>query len=216
VSTGAFFMLVGSLYERRHSLEIEAYGGVATPAPQLSAVFLITTLASIGLPLLNNFVGEYLVLQGAAQAHFSWAVGGGLGVILSACYMLWLYQRTFYGRASEQLSHHMPDLSPREWAAILPLLVLMVWMGSFSQSFMPAISVQNAEILKQTQKLRSERVAQPLPNGRGSEVAEGGLGRTPSSAADPLVGLFAAPGGRTRASGADQGVRPTVEVLRAR
>jgi NADH-quinone oxidoreductase subunit M len=161
VSTGALFMLVGYLYERRHSLEIAAYGGVATPAPQLSTVFLITTLASIGLPLLNNFVGEYLVLQGAVQAHFSWAVGAALGVILSACYMLWLYQRTFYGRASEQLSHHMPDLSPREWAAIAPLLILMVWMGSFSQSFMPAISVQNAAILKQTEKLPSERVAIP-------------------------------------------------------
>jgi NADH-quinone oxidoreductase subunit M len=151
VSTGALFMLVGYLYERRHSLEIAAYGGVATPAPWLSTVFLITTLASIGLPLLNNFIGEYLVLQGAAQANFTWAIFAALGVILSACYMLWLYQRTFYGRASESLSHHMPDLSPREWAAIIPLLLLMFWMGSFPQTFIPSISVQNAQILQQTQ-----------------------------------------------------------------
>ncbi|HXP88910.1 MAG TPA: NADH-quinone oxidoreductase subunit M [Bryobacteraceae bacterium] len=150
VSTGALFMLVGYLYERRHSLEIAAYGGVATPAPNLAAVFLIVTLASIGLPMLNNFVGEYLVLQGASQAHFSWAVAAATGVILSACYMLWLYQRTFFGRASEAVSHHMHDLTPREWAAILPLLVLMVWMGSFSQTFMPSISVQNAAILEQS------------------------------------------------------------------
>ena len=88
------------MYERRHSLEISAYGGVATPAPNLAIVFLITTLASIGLPMLNNFVGEYLVLQGAAQANFTWAVFAALGVIFSACYMLWLYQRTFYGKAS--------------------------------------------------------------------------------------------------------------------
>ena len=74
VSTGALFMLVGYLYERRHSLEISAYGGVATPAPNLAIVFLITTLASIGLPMLNNFVGEYLVLQGASQANFTWTV----------------------------------------------------------------------------------------------------------------------------------------------
>ena len=125
------------MYERRHSLEISAYGGVATPAPNLAIVFLITTLASIGLPTLNNFVGEYLVLQGTAIANFAWAVFAAVGVILSACYMLWLYQRTFYGRASESLSHHMPDLTPREWAAILPLLLLMVWMGSFTQSFLP-------------------------------------------------------------------------------
>ena len=149
VSTGALFMLVGYLYERRHSLEISAYGGVATPAPKLAIVFLITTLASIGLPLLNNFVGEYLVLQGAAQANFPATILAAVGVILSACYMLWLYQRTFLGRATESLSHHMPDLNMREWIAVLPLLILMFWMGIYSQSFMPAISTQNARILEQ-------------------------------------------------------------------
>ncbi|MBV8847047.1 MAG: NADH-quinone oxidoreductase subunit M [Bryobacterales bacterium] len=151
ISTGALFMLVGYMYERRHSLEIAAYGGVATPAPNLAVVFLITTLASIGLPMLNNFVGEYLVLQGTAQANFTWVVFAALGVILSACYMLWLYQRAFYGKASESLSHHMSDLTPREWAAIIPLLVLMVWMGTFTQTFLPPISSQNAQILQQSQ-----------------------------------------------------------------
>jgi NADH-quinone oxidoreductase subunit M len=150
VSTGALFMLVGYLYERRHSLEISAYGGVATPAPKLATVFLITTLASIGLPLLNNFVGEYLVLQGAAQTNFPATAFAAVGVILSACYMLWLYQRTFLGRATESLSHHMPDMDQREWIAALPLLILMFWMGIYSQSFMPAISTQNARILELT------------------------------------------------------------------
>ncbi|HLX44566.1 MAG TPA: NADH-quinone oxidoreductase subunit M [Bryobacteraceae bacterium] len=162
VSTGALFMLVGYLYERRHSLEISAYGGVATPAPNLAIVFLITTLASIGLPMLNNFVGEYLVLQGVAQANFTWTAFAALGVILSACYMLWLYQRTFYGKASESVSHHMFDLTPREWLAIAPLLLLMVWMGTFTQSFMPAISTQNARILQDTQKPKVERVQLPV------------------------------------------------------
>lgn len=174
ISTGALFMLVGYLYERRHSLEIAAYGGVATPAPNLSAVFLITTLASIGLPALNNFVGEYLVLQGTAQAHFTWAVFGAIGVILSACYMLWLYQRAFYGKASDSVSHHVYDLTPREWVAILPLLALMVWMGTFTQSFMPAISAQNARILEQTGKLRVEQVENKKGPGVGGQrsVAE--------------------------------------------
>src|SRR5438876_5557281 len=113
VSTGALFLLVGYLYERRHSLEISAYGGVATPAPNLASVFLITTLASIGLPMLNNFIGEYLVLQGASFVSFTATVFAAVGVILSACYMLWLYQRAFYGKASESLSHHMPDLNSR-------------------------------------------------------------------------------------------------------
>ena len=110
ISTGALFVLVGLLYERRHSLEIADYGGVATVAPWLSTAFLITTLASIGLPMLNNFVGEFLVLQGAAMANFSWAVWAAIGVILSACYMLWLYQRVFYGETGDEVRHHVSDL----------------------------------------------------------------------------------------------------------
>ena len=148
ISTGALFIMVGYLYERRHSLEIAQYGGVATPAPMLSMVFLITTLASIGLPMLNNFVGEFLVLQGAAIANFKYAIFAAIGVILSAVYMLWMYQRAFYGRATADLTHHMPDLNGREWAAMIPLLVLMLWMGSFTQTFMPPISAQSRQILE--------------------------------------------------------------------
>jgi NADH-quinone oxidoreductase subunit M len=149
VSTGALFMLVGMLYERRHSLEIKDYGGVSSVAPHLAAAFLITTLASIGLPLLNNFVGEFLVLQGAAAASFPWAIGASLGVILSACYMLWMYQRVFFGHAGEDLQHHMPDISVREWAALGPLLVLMIVMG-VATSYLAPVSASNARTLEQT------------------------------------------------------------------
>jgi NADH-quinone oxidoreductase subunit M len=147
VSTGALFILVGFLYERNHSLEIASYGGVATPAPKLSIVFMITMLASIGLPMLNNFIGEFLVLQGAALVNIKWSVFAAIGVILSACYMLWLYQRVFFGRASDDVSHHMPDLNMREYAIIVPLIALMVWMGTFTQSFIPPISASNAVLL---------------------------------------------------------------------
>ncbi len=150
ISTGALFALVGCLYERRHSLEIRDYGGVATPAPQLATAFLITSLASMGLPMLNNFVGEYLVLQGAAQANFRWAVFAAIGVILSACYMLWLYQRVFFGDTPEHVSSHMHDMTGREWAAMVPLLVLMVWMGTWTQTFLPPITASSAQILDQT------------------------------------------------------------------
>jgi len=146
VSTGALFILVGYLYERRHSLEISDYGGVATAAPWLSTAFMITMLASIGLPMLNNFVGEFLVLQGAALANFEWAVFAAIGVILSACYMLWLYQRVFFGKTSDKFPHLL-DMVPREVCAIVPLIVLMVWMGVYSQSFIPPISSSNAAIL---------------------------------------------------------------------
>jgi NADH-quinone oxidoreductase subunit M len=150
ISTGALFVLVGYLYERRHSLEIADYGGVATPAPWLASVFLITTLASIGLPALNNFVGEFLVLQGAAQVDLRWTALAATGVILSAVYMLWMYQRAFFGEAGEAVRGQVYDLGRREWAAMLPLLALMVWMGTATRTFLPAISASNARTLEQS------------------------------------------------------------------
>ncbi len=163
ISTGALFVLVGLLYERRHSLEIADYGGVATPAPWLSTVFLITTLASVGLPMLNNFVGEYLVLQGAAQANFQWAVYAAIGVILSACYMLWLYQRVFYGDTPESVAGHMLDLNFREWSAVAPLIAMMLWMGIYTGSFLPPITRTNYAILEQSKMNVRFRVAAPPP-----------------------------------------------------
>jgi len=151
ISTGTLFAIVGLLYERRHSLAIDDYGGVATAAPWLSTAFLVTTLASIGLPTLSNFVGEFLVLQGSAIANFTWTIFASLGVILSACYMLWMYQRVFYGEVHEEVRHHVPDLNVREWAAIVPLVVMMLWMGMFSRSFLQPIEQVNAQVLQQTQ-----------------------------------------------------------------
>lgn len=153
ISTGALFMLVGMMYERQHSLEIKAYGGVATPAPNLTIVFVITTLASIGMPALNNFVGEYLVLQGASKVNMLATVFAATGVIFSAVYMLWMVQRVFYGRADEKL--HMHDLTAREYAALIPMIAMMVWMGVYSQSFLPSVSSQNTEILKMSQVRKS-------------------------------------------------------------
>ena len=163
ISTGALFVLVGFLYERRHSLEIEDYGGVATVAPWLSTVFLITTLASIGLPTLNNFIGEFLVLQGSAQVNILWTVFASLGVILSACYMLWLYQRVFYGKASEEVEHHMPDLTGREWACMVPLIIMMVWMGTYTQTFLTPVTKATARLLEQAIAQRHARADATQP-----------------------------------------------------
>jgi len=151
ISTGALFVLVGLLYERNHSLAIADYGGVATVAPWLSTVFLITTLASIGLPTLNNFVGEFMVLQGTAITNYTWAIFAAIGVILSACYMLWLYQRVFYGNVTENVSHHITDLNLREWAVVVPLIAMMVWMGVYPQSFLPPVTKATARVLDQAQ-----------------------------------------------------------------
>ena len=106
ISTGALFILVGMLYERRHSLEISDFGGVATAAPWLSTMFVITTLASAGLPLLNNFVGEFLVLQAAVQVNLLYAVFAAIGVILSAAYILGMVQRVFYGQTPNAVQRH--------------------------------------------------------------------------------------------------------------
>lgn len=150
ISTGALFILVGFMYERRHSLEIADFGGVATSAPWLSTAFLITTFASIGLPVLCNFVGEFLVLQGTAQADFTWTVFAAVGVILSACYMLWLYQRLFFGEVTEEVRHRMPDLNAREWACMIPLVVMMLWMGVYTQTFLQPVTEANSKILDQS------------------------------------------------------------------
>jgi NADH-quinone oxidoreductase subunit M len=182
ISTGALFALVGLMYERRHSLEIAAYGGVATPAPWLSTAFLITTLASIGLPMLNNFVGEFLVLQGTAIANYTWAIFAAIGVILSACYMLWLYQRVFYGETSDDLRVHMPDMNFREWAAVVPLIAMMVWMGVYSQSFLPPVTKATARVLDQAQINVPFRVA--VPSGQPWQAKAPAPPKAPASPAE--------------------------------
>ena len=125
---------------------------MATVAPWLSTVFLVTTLASIGLPTLSNFVGEFLVLQGAAIANFQWAIYASLGVILSACYMLWMYQRVIYGEVNPEVRlarcATWTCASGRPW---LRCIAMMVWMGVYSQSFLQPVSRVTARVLEQTQ-----------------------------------------------------------------
>jgi NADH-quinone oxidoreductase subunit M len=150
ITTGALFILAGYLEERRGSLAIEDYGGVAGVAPWLSTVFLIATLASIGLPALNNFVGEFLILQGSAQANFTWTAWAALGVILSACYMLWMYQRVFYGETVSMVEMEVRDLNVREWATLIPLVIVMVWMGINTQTFLPAVTNSTLQILDES------------------------------------------------------------------
>jgi NADH-quinone oxidoreductase subunit M len=157
ISTGALFVLAGYMEKRRGSMEIADFGGIATPAPQLAAVFMIAALASIGLPVLSNFVGEYLVLQGAAIANFSWAVWAALGVILSSAYMLWMYQRTFQGKAVNG-NATMPDLSLSEWAPMILLLIPMVWLGTYTQTFLPSITAADKNLLDQTRITAEFRV----------------------------------------------------------
>ncbi len=169
LSTGALFILAGYLEARRGSMEITDFGGVATTAPRFAVSFMIAMLASIGLPTLCNFIGEFLVLQGAAVARFSWSVWAAIGVILSAAYMLWMYQRTFLGKPNER-GGAVADLHTGEWAPILLLATLMVWLGCYTQSFMPPITAATAHLLDQTSMSNEYRVKRAEP--RSNQVAE--------------------------------------------
>jgi NADH-quinone oxidoreductase subunit M len=130
LSTGALFLLVGVLYERRHTREISAYGGIAGVVPVTTALFLVATLSSIGLPGLNGFVGEFLVLVGTwSSPHRWWAVAAATGVILSAVYMLSLVQRVFWNPLVHEENRALPDIRKTEFLAAAVLVVLMVWIG---------------------------------------------------------------------------------------
>ena len=129
VSTGALFMLVGILYERRHTFEISEFGGLATPMPVYATFFMIIMLSSVGLPLLNGFVGEFLVLSGAFQAKAIYGILAASGVIWSACYLLWMYQRVFFGKVNKQVNATVPDISAREKIALWPTALAALVMG---------------------------------------------------------------------------------------
>ena len=129
ISTGGLFMLAGIIYERRHTYEISEFGGLATPMPKYATFFLFILLASVGLPLLNGFIGEFLVLSGSFQAKMWWGIVGATGVIWSACYLLWMYQRVFYGQVKHEENSMLPDLNLRERTALWPAAVLALVMG---------------------------------------------------------------------------------------
>jgi NADH-quinone oxidoreductase subunit M len=136
ISTGALFLIVGIVYERRHTREIAEYGGLSKVMPVYAAIFLIMTMSSIGLPALNGFIGEFLILQGVFVANKMWAAFAASGVVLGAAYMLYLYQRTMFGKIENPKNEHLLDLNHREFATFAPLLVLAVWMGIYPTPFL--------------------------------------------------------------------------------
>jgi NADH-quinone oxidoreductase subunit M len=135
ISTGALFLLVGVVYERRHTREISEYGGLSKIMPAYAAVFLVMTMSSIGLPTLNGFIGEVLILQGIFVVNKVWAGFAATGIVLGAAYMLWLYQRTMFGTIDNPKNENLPDLNLREWATFTPLLILAVWIGLYPKPF---------------------------------------------------------------------------------
>ncbi len=145
ISTGGLFLLVGIVYERRHTREISEYGGLSKVMPVYAAIFLVMTMSSIGLPTLNGFIGEFLILQGVFVASKVWAAFAASGVVLGAAYMLYLYQRTMFGKVENPKNERLLDLSQREFVTFAPLLILAVWMGIYPAPFLRRIekSVQH-------------------------------------------------------------------------
>jgi NADH-quinone oxidoreductase subunit M len=135
VSTGALFVLVGTLYDRRHTHLISEYGGLATPMPVLAALYLFVSLSSAGLPMLNGFVGEFLILAGTFERHTAWASFAALGVIFSSLYLLWSYQRVFFGPITQERNRALPDLDMRERGVLFVMAALILWMGIGSVAF---------------------------------------------------------------------------------
>jgi NADH-quinone oxidoreductase subunit M len=160
VATGGLFMLAGILYERRHTYEIAEFGGLATPMPRYATLFLVTVLASVGLPLLNGFIGEFLVLTGAFEARPIYGILAATGVIWSACYLLWMYQRVFFGKVTREVNQTLPDLNLREKAALWPIAIAALVMGVAPLVWLSAIDPAVRAALAPFAQLASKVVSQ--------------------------------------------------------
>jgi NADH-quinone oxidoreductase subunit M len=136
LSTGALFLCVGILYDRRHTRMIADFGGISSVMPVFATVFMVVTLSSIGLPGLNGFVGEFLAMVGAFQAHWVYGVVASIGVILAAVYMLWMFQRVMFGKITVEENANLKDMNVRELMCLLPMLVFIVWIGVYPQTFL--------------------------------------------------------------------------------
>ena len=148
VSTGGLFMIVGMLSDRRHTRLISEFGGLKAVMPRLVACFLLITLASIAVPATNGFIGEFLILIGAFQKFPRLTVFAATGVILSAVYMLWMFQRVNYGDVTNDKNRSLPDLSTREWALMVPTVALAILMGVFPGVFLKTMEPSVVKIVQ--------------------------------------------------------------------
>jgi NADH-quinone oxidoreductase subunit M len=149
VSTGALFMLVGALYDRRHTREIADFGGLAKSVPIFSGIFLLVALSSLGLPGLNGFVGEFLVLLGTFLGYRWWVIPAAFGIVLAAVYLLWAYQRVFQGEITIEENRSLTDLVPRELAMLAPAVALIVMIGVYPQPFLDRIEPSAKKVVRQ-------------------------------------------------------------------
>ena len=149
ISTGALFLLIGVLYERRHTRLISEFGGLSTPMPNFAAIYMIATLSSLGLPLLNGFIGEFTILSGIYQVSLRFAAWAVIGIVLGAAYLLWLYQRVMFGPVTNPANEHLPDLNMREYATLIPLVLLAFWIGIYPKPLFTVLDQPVRQIMAQ-------------------------------------------------------------------
>ena len=182
LSTGALFLLVGVIYERRHTREISEFGGLAHQMPVYATFFMIATLASVGLPGMAGFIGEFMILFGTfgsttlASAKLM-AILAASGVVLGAIYMLWMYQRVFLGKLGNEKNKGLPDLSLREIVVLAPLVVFMFWLGVRPGLILDKIEASVGEVLGPL----TERVAEPVPQHPHHALIDGETGQPATS-----------------------------------
>ena len=158
LSTGALFLLVGVIYERRHTRLLADYGGLGRAMPVYATFFVIAVLSSVGLPGLNGFVGEFLILAGTFKASPTAATIAASGVILAAIYLLWLVQKVFFGPVTNEENKNVPDMAWNEIAAMVPLIVFMVWIGVHPNTFLKKMEPSVKHLVATINGERSEKV----------------------------------------------------------
>ncbi len=166
VSTGALFILVGMLYDRRHTRLIKEFGGLATTVPKYAAFFLIVALSSLGLPLLNGFVGEFLIIVGAFHVRALYAALAAVGVVLAAVYLLWMYQRVFYGETTNEKNCTLPDLNDREKVMLVAIVFVILWMGVYPQPFLRRLDLSAAQVVQSVGRGAEYLAVEPEGEGR--------------------------------------------------
>jgi NADH-quinone oxidoreductase subunit M len=171
VSTGGLFLMVGMLSDRRHTRLISEFGGLKGVAPRFVAAFLLVTLSSIALPGLNGFVGEFLILIGAFQWSPRLTTIAATGVILSAVYMLWMFQRVNYGPITNEKNRDMKDLTPREWAVLVPTIAMAILMGVLPGLFLRPMEPSVTKVIERVNGAQPTRVAAPPSRGESSRAS---------------------------------------------
>lgn len=168
ISTGGLFLIIGMIYERRHTRLIEDFGGIAKVMPLYAVLVMIIVFSSIGLPGTNGFIGEILILIGLFKASMVAAVLAATGVILGAAYMLWMFQRVVFGKIKHQENAGLKDLSAREFLTLLPIIILILWIGVYPKHFFKLTSASTTHIVEMVKKNQIKNQPQPAAEGHVS------------------------------------------------